>query len=56
MNNDLTALLYSLFADLLSYPGRDLFSKAEACLGGLRSVHSEAAEELQAFHLSLIHI
>ncbi|GAB4494638.1 MAG: hypothetical protein Fur0016_17460 [Anaerolineales bacterium] len=49
MNNDSTGSLYSLFADLLSYPSGDLFSQAEACLGGLRSVHPEAAEELQAF-------
>lgn len=50
MNKDSTGLLYTLFADLLAYPSRDLFFTAEACLGELRSVHAEAASELEAFH------
>lgn len=50
MSKDITGLLYTLFADLLSYPDGDLFSVTESCLGGLRSVHLEAAEELVAFH------
>lgn len=49
MNKDSISLLYTLFADLLSYPGGDLLTKTEACLDELRSVHNEAAEELEAF-------
>lgn len=49
MNTDAISLLYSLFADLLSYPSVDLLPKTEACLGAVRSVHAEAAQELEAF-------
>jgi nitrate reductase delta subunit len=53
MNKDSTDLLYTLFADLLAYPNRDLFSKAETCLAELRGVHTEAADELDAFQNSV---
>jgi nitrate reductase molybdenum cofactor assembly chaperone NarJ/NarW len=49
MNKDSTGLLYTLFADLLSYPSQDLFSITETCLGELRSVRAAAADELEAF-------
>lgn len=49
MSKDITGLLYTQFADLISYPGGDLFSITESCLGGVRSVHPEAADELEAF-------
>ncbi|MCQ3937871.1 MAG: nitrate reductase [Chloroflexi bacterium] len=49
MNKDSTGLLYTLFADLLSYPSQDLFSITETCLGEVRGVHPDAVEELKAF-------
>ena len=49
MSKDIIGLLYTQFADLISYPRNDLFSIVESCLGAVRSVHPEAADELAAF-------
>jgi nitrate reductase delta subunit len=49
MSKNITGLLYTQFADLISYPSGDLFSIVESCLGGMRSVYPEAADELAAF-------
>ena len=53
MSKDITALLYTQFADLLDYPSGDLFSITESCLGGVRSACPESAAELEAFRAAV---